>query len=158
MKISVECVVCGKNFESNSESEHPSGLGYHFPTCSPGTLKTWAATTAFNKARGKTAKEIREMYRHDLKAFEDRSAARDAARSRGDVSATFWHNGRVFSGSATPQPGGLWNFVGTQSRQFAGRGFFRLNVTGMVRFNPRYNGKHTVEETGGMANERWISA
>lgn len=120
---------------------------------------TWTAmrllsvrSDAFNSW---TPEEIREEYERRRRIVLSRfrsQAERAKAREDGAIAdAVFWHGGMVFYGTATRQPDGTWDFTGLQDRTFVGRKAASLTVTGMTRFSPRYQGKHLVEKTGGVA-------
>lgn len=102
-----------------------------------------------------TPEQIHEEYERRRKVVLSRfRALAERAKAREDgvmVDAVFWHRGFVFHGTATRQPDGTWDFTGLQDRTFVGRKAASLTVTGMTRFSPRYQGKHLVEKTGGVA-------
>ena len=150
-----KCIICGKNVEVEDPKGIRLGVFYHLmPSCSPG-LKTVAAMAAINRAN--TADEAAQMYESAVAKMNAAEARRMEARARGDVSATFWHEGVIYTGTATPT-GRTWKFTGAQTRQFEGRGHHTIVVTGMTGFNPRYSGKHSVDRTGGEAEVRWHRA
>ena len=103
-----------------------------------------------------TPEQIHEEYERRRKVVLSRfraQAERAKAREDGEeVDAVFWHRGRVYHGTAKRNADGTtWDFNGAQDRTFVGRKAAVLTVAGMVNFNPRYRGKHTVEKTGGVA-------
>lgn len=102
-----------------------------------------------------TPEQIHEEYERRRKVVLSRFRAQaEHAKAREDgvmVDAVFWHRGCVYHGTAKRNADGTWDFNGAQDRTFAGRKAAVLTVTGMVNFNPRYRGKHTVEKTGGVA-------
>ena len=157
--MKIICLMCGGEVDTTNTAAEMLGVYYHQQACTPEPGALQAAVSAINGTMSRkgqrTAEDARRQYEENLiliqKAEGRRQETRRMQAAGSWMPASFWHGGRVYSGSATRQPDGTWSFVGTQHRQFSGRNSAELTVTGMRKFNPNFRGKHTVEATGGVA-------